>query len=93
MVNGKHAVRPTPHRKKGGPTNYTSRMTRVVPQGAPSSPILFNMYIDHLVRRTETTDVAIRGDGAAIIVADDVLLQARTRQALQAPPLKFSDAW
>lgn len=42
-------------RTKGEPTNYEATLTRGVLQGAPSSPVIFNMYIECLAARAETS--------------------------------------
>lgn len=55
-------------------------MTRDVPQGVPSSPILFNMYIDALATAAEASQCVCGGNGAIIMVADDVLLQAKSKR-------------
>lgn len=67
-------------------------MTRGVPQCALSSPVIFNMYINYLVWRAVTTSEAKRCDGAAVVVAGDVLLQGRTHHILQ-NLLNIPDEW
>lgn len=71
-------------RTKGNPSGYTANLTRGVPQGAPSSPVYFNAYIDNLpceARRRAGSEA--NDTGAVTFLADDVLLQALTRQTLQ----------
>lgn len=69
---------------KSDPTNYTAVITRGVPQGGPSSPVLFNMYIGKLAVTAQATSSVRLGDRAILMLADDVLIQARTRETLQA---------
>lgn len=70
-------------RAKNDPSNYVARIISGVPQGALSSPVLFNMYIDALATNTEASEQFRSGNGAVIMVADDVLLQAKFQQHLQ----------
>lgn len=71
-------------KNKGDPTDYRVVMTRGVPQGAPSSPIYFNVYLDELATEGERRAAGrSTGEGAALLVADDVLLQASTQRKLQ----------
>lgn len=55
-----------------------------MPQGAPSSPVYFNIDIDELVLEVEkcTGNNDVRSS-AVVSVADDVLFQASTKEALQ----------
>lgn len=70
-------------RTKGDPTDYTAILTRGVPKGAPSSPVLFNMYIDRLAMYAEVTACILRGEGAVVMMADDFLQQERSQAQLQ----------
>lgn len=70
-------------RSKGDPIAYVATMTWGVSQGAPSLPVLFNIYIDALAITAESTEELRRRDGAIIMLADDVLLKARTHRGLQ----------
>lgn len=47
---------------------------RGVPQGAPSSRVLFNMYVDLLATDIVAPYSSRCGDSAVIMLADDVLL-------------------
>lgn len=76
-------LRPLTVRSKGDPTNLTIVMTRGVPQGAPSSPVLFNMCINELGDEIRANEGTESDSGAAIMVADDVLLQATSRAKRQ----------
>lgn len=64
---------------KSDPTNCTATVTRSVPQGDPSSPVLFNTYIDKLATRAEPTTQARLQNSAIFMLSDDVLLQVRMR--------------
>lgn len=57
-------------------TNYSALITRRFPQGAPSSPVRFNVYIDDLDTRGEGMKSMRRGDSAIVILADYILLLA-----------------
>lgn len=70
-------------RAKDEPTEYVSTLTRGVPQGAPSSPTLFNMYNNNLATTSERIYCVRCGEGAVVMVADDVLIQVRTQRSLQ----------
>lgn len=70
-------------RTKSDPTNYEAVMMRGVPQGARSSPVLFNLYVNRLATDIEATVSARTGDCATVMMADDVLLQTRTQTGLK----------
>lgn len=71
-------------RTKNDPTMREATVTRGVPQGAPSSPIYFNVYVNELALEAEewTNRRGVR-DGEMVLVADDVLIQAASRYELQ----------
>lgn len=46
-------VRPMVVLTHGDATNYKAELTNGVPESAPSSPVLFNAYIDELSRQLE----------------------------------------
>lgn len=75
-------LRPLQIRMKSGTANYMARLMRGIPQGAPSSPLLFNIYVDQLAVNAELSECALNGNGGVFIVSDDVLLQARTQENL-----------
>lgn len=58
-------------------------MTRGLPQGAPPSLVLFNMYIDELSNELQAIAWTIGNKGAAIMVADDVLLKETSHSRLK----------
>lgn len=71
-------------RTKHEPTGKKAAITRGVPQGPPSSPIYFIVYIDELAKEVKgVMGESGRRSGEAICVAEDVLFQASSRQALQ----------
>lgn len=58
-------------------------ITRGVVQGATSSPVLFNMYIDELGDEVSVIAATYQEKGTAVVVADDVILQASSPEMLQ----------
>lgn len=70
-------------RAKGDPTNTTVQITRGVHQGAPSSPVLVNMYIDEMGDEEEACTDVDGEEGAIVMVVDDVLLQLTSHIRLQ----------
>lgn len=83
---------PTRLHTKSDPTNKTARITPGVPQSAPSSPAYFNIYIHELAQGAEKRiGTNQRWTEAALLVADNVLLQASTREALQ--DLMDAESW
>lgn len=80
-------------RTRGEPTNYLARLTRGVPQGALSSPTYFNMYVNELAEEMERQGRGRGdGDGEIVLVADDVLCQARNQEILQ-ELLNVAECW
>lgn len=57
-------------KSKSGPINYIAHMTWGIPRGAPSSPVLFNMYIDLLVADAEASECARQNEVEVVMVAD-----------------------
>ncbi|GAA6015327.1 hypothetical protein JCM10207_008949 [Rhodosporidiobolus poonsookiae] len=77
-------------RLNGSPTPSLPRR-RGFPQGGPSSPPLFNLFLDSLLHRLNALP-----DLSAFAYADDIALTARTRTALQhglAIAAEWADEW
>lgn len=70
-------------RTRGDPTGCAALLTRGVPQEAPSSPVYFNAYIDELAYGARRRTCGRANERKVILVADDVLMQATTKQNLQ----------
>lgn len=71
-------------RTKGDLTGYVAKLTKGVPQSAPSSPIYFNAYIDDIARKVRRkTAYGEIGRRTVTLVADDVLLQKASGRMLQ----------
>lgn len=70
-------------RANNDPTDFVAKMTRRLPQGAPSSPLLFNMPIDSITMAAEASINVRNGEGAVVVVSDDVLIQAKSQATLQ----------
>lgn len=59
------------------PRDYRAERKREVTQGAASSLIYFNIYVEDLAREAEKwTGGAGQGRGAVVLVADEVFIQA-----------------
>lgn len=55
-----------------------------MPQGAPSSPVYFNIYIEDLAETAQRWIGSVADNkGALVLVADDVLEQATSNRRLQ----------
>lgn len=70
---------PMQKRLRGDHTNSTAKWTRSVSKVGESSPVLFNMYVDHLVTAPETSEFVRFGEVAVLLVVDGVLLQTSSR--------------
>lgn len=68
---------------KGDPEHYVAIPTRGVPQGAPSFPLMFNMYFDCLATYTEAIQCIGQNGGAVTMISDDVFLHAKLQDGLQ----------
>lgn len=77
---------------KNDPTNYIATQTRGVPQVAPSSPVLFIMYVDSLATAVETIEQVRQGRWPVVMVEDDVLIQAKSQGELQ-DPINIAAGW
>ena len=77
-----HTLQPTKIVTRGDNTQLQGQLELGVQQGSPTSPSLFNIYIDGLANDIERL-AGFDTSNAAILYADDVLLLAKTPWELQ----------
>lgn len=87
QVNTLHMIRavlgPLQVHKKGDPTDFNGSLIRGVRQGAPSSPIYFNVYIDELSKEVERRERRWENRrGKVSLLGGVVLVQAETMNGL-----------